>query len=357
MNHSANKNKRELRLEAIREEAEANGIASSIGVRPANSPMPVASPQTGYYGQPLLKEPQWTPLIPVYFFVGGATGALGVIGALADILNSDDALARKARWMALAGTGVSTALLIADLGRPSRFLNMLRVVKPQSVMSMGSWVLAGFGASAATASLADLLQGENSGNRLVSFLRAAGRTGCILFGMPLHNYTGVLIGASVIPVWNNRIRSLPREFGMSGLLAAVSLLELSGEMEHPALNAIGMVSAAFESWEGVDLLRTDARELRPAKSGFSGILIQLAGALSGPVPLALRLASLFTRDHRKLRRLAALTGIAGSLLMRYAWLHAGSRSSRDWKIPLGIEEDRSRPRAGSSEENNRLQAH
>ena len=328
---------KEQRLEAIREEAEAKGVVGSPGIRAVNGPFPVASPETGYYKQPLLKEPQWTQLIPLYFFVGGATGALGVIGALADVLGANKELAGKARWMALAGTGLSSALLIADLGKPSRFLNMLRVFKPQSPMSVGSWVLSGFGASSAASSLADLVEAQAGASGLVSFLRAAGRTGCILFGMPLHNYTGVLIGASVIPAWNNRIRSLPREFGMSGLQSAVSLLELSGETENQALNALGMVSAAFESWEGIDLLRTPARELRPTKRGWSGLLVQIAGALSGPVPLALRLTSILSKDNKRLRRLAALSGIAGSLLLRYGWVLAGTASSRDWEIPLEID--------------------
>ena len=305
---------------------------------PHRTSRPVASPENGYYQQPLLKEPQWTPLIPLYFFTGGASGSLGVIGALADVLGGDKQLARRARWMALAGTGVSSALLIADLGRPSRFLNMLRVFKPQSPMSVGSWVLTGFGASSTVASLADLLERESGDHGFISFLRTVGRAGCVIFGMPFHNYTGVLIAASVIPVWNNRIRSLPREFGMSGLQSAVSLLELSGEIDNTALNVIGLVSAAFETWEGFDLLRTQTRELRPTKRGFTGLLVQLAGALSGPVPIALRLASLFVEDDRRLRQLAAASGIVGSLLMRYGWVRAGTDSSRDWKIPLQIDE-------------------
>lgn len=338
MNHSISGDLREERLQTIRDEAEAKGMVDAAGICAIGSPLPAASPETGYYGQPLLKEPQWTPLIPVYFFVGGASGSLGVIGSLADLVGNDAELARKARWLALAGTGLSSALLIADLGKPSRFLNMLRVFKPQSPMSMGSWVLSGFGASSAVSSLADVLATETSLTGLTSFLRAAGRAGCVLFGMPFHNYTGVLIGASVIPAWNNRIRSLPREFGMSGLQSAVSLLELCGEDESQALNALGLISAAFESWEGIDLLRTKARELQVTKRGLSGLLVQLAGALSGPVPIALRLASLFVKNSRKLRRCAALSGIAGSLLMRYGWVNAGSASSRDWMIPLNIEE-------------------
>lgn len=326
----------ESRLDAIRREAEANGQVAGKGIRPAGSPIPVASPQTGYYQQPLLKEPQWTPMIPLYFFVGGATGALGVIGSLADLLGGEKKLARKARWMSLAGVGVSSALLIADLGRPSRFLNMLRVFKPQSPMSMGSWVLTGFGASSTASSLADLIEDQLGEGTLSGSLRALGRTGCVLFGMPLHNYTGVLIAATVIPVWINRIHSLPREFGMSGLQSAVSLLELAGETEDSALNAIGLAAAVFESWEGIDLLRTRHRSLRPAKHGKSGILIQIAGALSGPVPIALRIASIFVEDKRKMRRYAALSGLGGSLLLRYGWMLAGTESSRDWKTSMEI---------------------
>ena len=337
---TARQDPREARLDQIRGEAAETGSVAASGIRPAASPFPIASPQTGYYQQPLLKKPQWTPLIPLYFFVGGASGSLGVIGSLADLLGADNELARRARTMASAGAVISSVLLIADLGRPSRFLNMLRVFKPQSAMSVGSWVLSGFSASATASTLADILDGQTGAHPISTFLRSVGRTGCVVFGMPFHNYTGVLIGASVIPVWNNRIRSLPREFGMSGLQSAVGLLELTGETDSASLNAIGLVSAAFETWEGLELLRTHDRELGPTKHGLTGALIQTAGALSGPIPIALRLASLFTRrKKRTLRKAAAISGIAGSLLLRYGWVAAGAVSSRDWKIPLQIPEN------------------
>ena len=332
---------RESRLDAIRRQAQEKGVVEQPGVRPMGGPMPIASPQAGYYQQPLLKKPQWTPLIPIYFFVGGASGSLGVIGSLADLLAGESSMARKARWMALGGAGLSGILLIVDLGRPSRFLNMLRVFKPQSAMSMGTWILSGFSASTALSSLADVLEAESGpSGHFVAFLRALGRTGSVIFGMPFHNYTGVLIAASVIPVWNHRVHSLPREFGMSGLQAAVSLLELTGETGSNALNATGLVSAAFETWEGIDLLRTKHPALKAAKRGWSGLLVQVAGVLSGPVPMALRVASMFAKDKKRLRRLAAISGVAGSLMLRYGWVSAGAASSRDWRIPLDIEEPR-----------------
>lgn len=237
---------RELRLGAIRREAQEKGIYGQPGVRPSCSPIPVASPQEDYYQQPLLKEPQWTPLVPLYFFVGGASGSLGVVGSLADLLAAESEIARKARWMALGGASLSGVLLIADLGRPSRFLYMLRVFKPQSAMSMGSWILSGFSASTGLSSVADILESQLGRGSGISLLRGVGRTGSVLFGMPFHNYTGVLIAASVIPVWNNGIRSLPREFGMTGLQSAVSLLELTGHFPTPELSRY--LSAAAHAW-------------------------------------------------------------------------------------------------------------
>jgi hypothetical protein len=155
-----------------------------------------------------------------------------------------------------------------------------------------------------------------------------------------------LIGASVIPVWNSRIRSLPRGFGMSGLQSAVGLLELAGEAGNPALNYLGLLGAGIESWEGIDLLRTPDPALVPAKKGISGFLVQAAGVLSGPLPIALRVTSLFLKNRKHLRRLAAWSGIIGSLFMRYGWMYAGHVSSRDWKTPLQIAGRSSDPRCG-----------
>ncbi len=329
---------REERLLQIRREAELTGQVKNAGVRPEGSPFPIASPETGYYQQPLLKEPQWTQFIPFYFFVGGAAGSLGVVGSLADILGGDTELAEQARWLALGGSVLSGALLIADLGRPGRFLNMLRVFKPQSTMSMGSWVLSGFSVFASASSAADAMEHLWGSSLFSGLLRGVGRTGSIAFGMPFHNYTGVLLATTAMPVWNARAASLPGHFGMSGLQSAAGILELLGHADSRALNLLGALSASMETWEMIDISASNTRALLPLKRGGSGALVGTGAWLSGPIPLLLRAGSLLLPRHRlALRRFAAVAGIAGSLFTRYGWVEAGKASARDWRLSLEIE--------------------
>ncbi len=328
----------ERRLFEIRREAEGHGTVSGKGTRPLGAPFPVASVETGYYGIPLLKEPAWTWEIPLYFFVGGAAGAAAVVGSIASYTGADRKLVRDARWLAAAGSVLSPALLIADLGKPSRFLNMLRVFKPQSPMSVGVWTLVGFSAGASAAAFAQLLSDRYGPSFPVRWLEHAGEAASLAFGLPFSNYTGVLIGATAIPAWNQNAGDLPIHFGMSGLSAAVGMLELMGNRRSRALEMLGLGAALFECWEG---LRIEARRnpaLEPLKHGLSGGITRLGGLLSGPLPAALRLLHLFSgRRSRTLREAAAISAVAGSLLTRIAWVHAGRVSARDWRLPLEVD--------------------
>ena len=327
----------ESRLIEIRSEAERLGRVQGAGIQPAGAPFPKASPATGYYCIPMLKEPQWNWAIPLYFFIGGAAGSAGVIGTMADWVGDNYELARKARLLAFGGGALSGALLVYDLGRPGRFLNMLRVFKPQSPMSMGAWCLSAFSSASAAAAFADLVA-ERWNGLPVRVLGGIGKLGSALFGMPFSNYTGVLIGATAMPVWNHSIDTLPIHFGMSGLQSSVSLLELWGFERSTALNLLGMGAAAFETWEGFHIETDPHRSLKPLKTGVSGWITRAGGALSGPVALGLRLSAAVSGD-RKMRRAAAYAGIAGSLLTRYGWMRAGHASAQDWRLPLDIPED------------------
>ena len=106
---------REARLDALRDEAARRGADGATG--------------TGYYDRPLLKPPVWTWEVPAYLFIGGVAGVAAMIASVSAVAGADVTLVRDARWIAAAGAAISPALLISDLGRPERFIYMLRVFK------------------------------------------------------------------------------------------------------------------------------------------------------------------------------------------------------------------------------------
>jgi formate-dependent nitrite reductase membrane component NrfD len=342
--------RRERRLQAIRTEALETGRVQAIGARPAGSPIPLASVETGYYGIPMLKEPQWSWEIPIYFFVGGAAGAAAVIAQFAQMTGAPTELVNDARTVAAIGSILSPALLVSDLGVPSRFLNMLRVFKVQSPMSVGVYIVSVFGPSATAAKVVNWARRNGSGTMLKIIEGTAGLFAA-LTGLGMATYTGVLIGATAIPVWNENIDTLPTHFALSGLAAGVAAIQLKGHEESRALNILGVAAAAGETLEGVKLEMENKPASAAIKKGLSGTITRLGGVLSGPLPLALRLAAIFTRDSRSrnLVRAASAASLAGSLLTRVGWIRAGHSSARDYRLPLQIADPTSRLRASSGQ--------
>lgn len=276
-----------------------------------------------YYDLPLVKPPVWTWEVPAYFFVGGAAGAAAVIAAAAQVTGADEDLVRDARWIAAWGINLSTPLLISDLGRPARFLNMLRVFKPQSPMSVGAWTVAAFGGAATTAALADFA--DRRTELPVKLLGDASAAVAAATGLVMATYTGVLLGATAIPVWKEHVHLLPVHFGASALGSAVSLLELRGHRDS-ALNALALGAAIFETAAGIAIEGRHDPESEPLRHGPSGRLTFLGGVLSGPVPLALRIVGA--------RKAAAVSTLLGSLITRFAWVEAGKASARDVNVAL-----------------------
>ncbi|HET9742029.1 MAG TPA: NrfD/PsrC family molybdoenzyme membrane anchor subunit [Terriglobales bacterium] len=328
---------RERRLEEVRRQALHTGRVTGAGIRPAGSPFPIASPEAGYYGIPLLKEPQWSWEIPVYFFAGGAAGAAAVIAEFAQMTGSKTELVNDARTVAAIGSLLAPALLVADLGMPSRFLNMLRVFKVQSPMSVGVYIVSGFGPTATLAKMANYLRGNHDGI-LLKMIESASGLFSALFGLGMATYTGVLIGVTAIPVWNENIDSLPTHFALSGLGAGVSAIELMGNEDSRALNMLGLAAAVGETLEGIKLEMTSKPANEPLKKGVSGVITRLGGLLSGPLPLALRIASALAGEgnSKQLRRAAAASTVAGSLFTRIGWVRAGHASARDYRLPLQL---------------------
>lgn len=268
----------------------------------------------------MLKPPVWTWEIPAYFFVGGIAGVAGAVAGVAAIGGVDPSLVRDARWVALAGAVISPALLISDLGRPERFLNMLRVFKRQSAMSVGVWTLTVFSTAVFAAIVLSWIAGDGFG---VTFLiaRALDVT-CIVTGLLLATYTGVLLGATTVPVWARHATLLPAHFGASSLGAGAAVLELVSQAT-PALHVMALAAAIVETMIGA---RLEGRRLLTTQAlGAAGPLTRLGDVCSGPLALVLRLIS---GVWAPARTLAGVAAIAGSLSSRYGWLAAGRQSVR-----------------------------
>jgi hypothetical protein len=294
---------------------------------------PVAGASTGYYGLPLLKQAVWTWEIPIYFFIGGAAGAAALLAEIASLFRGDRHFVRDARRIAAAGGMLAPVLLISDLGRPERFLYMLRVFKPQSPMSVGVWTVLSFSSAAALTAAIDLTPSHvrtsfagRAIGRLLSAITA-------VTGLGMSTYTGVLLGVTVIPVWRQHVRLLPVHFAFSGVATAASILQLLGHRER-ALHRLALTAAVVETGVGAVLERGGSAAGDPLRHGRSGRLMRAAGLLSGPIPLALRILG---RRSRVLTLAAAASAVAGSLLTRVAWVAAGRASAQDPRTPLALD--------------------
>jgi hypothetical protein len=333
----------EKRLEELRREARAGTGVNGHGVDVAGGPIPpvamrgdkrqtlpdgrAGSPprKPGYYGMPVIKPPVWTLEIPLYFFIGGMSGMAGPIAAAAWFTGRFE-IARAAMWLAAFGGVVSPVLLIMDLGRPRLFFNMLRIIKVQSPMSMGVYILSAFGTAAIPGACLVELAGWHllpSGiwTTLLGLADALAVIATALAGVFLATYTGVLIGATVVPVWFTHRRILPLHFGTAGLGSAASMLELFG-YRSVALGAIAWTAIGVEVllWIWM-LLHRKQRASQALHGGVTGALMNSSECLTGPVALVLRALGWTPW--------AALAFLVGSLFSRFGWVRAGKASATD----------------------------
>src|SRR5246127_5297760 len=212
----------EDRLDALREEAARTGKVQDHGIAPVGSPFPKPASAASYHGNPVLKPPTWTWQVPLYFFVGGVAGISALVALVAHLFG-DAGLLRAGLWVGFAGALISPPLLIADLGRPSRFLNMLRVFKLRSAMSIGAWTLVGFSSAVASAFLCRELTVAGYGNGFLTAIEWLAEIAGALSGLILASYTSVLLGVTAIPVWSENRSLVPAVFltGAMGSAAAV----------------------------------------------------------------------------------------------------------------------------------------
>src|SRR5262249_38619222 len=272
-----------------------------------------------------LKPPVWTWEVPLYFFFGGVAGVSGLIAFVGHLFRTDPAMLRLLLWMALLGAAICPALLISDLGKPGRLLNMLRAFKLRSPMSLGVWTLLAFSGFALVALGVHELQRQGFDSEALAVVGWLGEGLEAITGLLLAGYAGVLLGATAIPVWFTNRRLLPPHFLASGLGATAAILELAGFLV-PVTQTLGFMASGAETALGVLFEGRRSAVSRPLHQGGSGWLSRIAGLLAGPGALAIRL---IWGSAPEGRRAAALCFLVGALLSRYAWIWVGRVSARD----------------------------
>jgi len=273
-----------------------------------------------YYGCPVLKPPVWKKEIAGYLFTGGLAGASSVLAGAAR-LSGRPGLARAARQVALGGALASPALLIKDLGKPARFFNMLRVVRPTSPMNMGSWLLSAYGSSAGAAAVLDM----------AGILPGIGR-----MADATATYTGALLADTSVPVWHEARAQLPFLFASGAATSAGAAATILTALKAPAeagparrLALAGLLGeqAAMQAME---------RKLGPLASpyheGPAGRWKKAADVLGLAGGLTVAVAG-------KRRRAAAAAGggllLASALATRMAVFRAGFESAEDPEATIG----------------------
>ncbi|HEU5160508.1 MAG TPA: NrfD/PsrC family molybdoenzyme membrane anchor subunit [Streptosporangiaceae bacterium] len=306
--------------------------------RGGERPMVPKAEFTSYYGRPVIKRPVWNSLdIAGYLFLGGLAGASSVLGAGAD-LTGRPTLARGAKVGAAGALGLAAVALVHDLGRPARFLNMLRVVKPSSPMSVGSWLLAAYGPLAAGAAASSVTGWLPRAGRLATLGAAA--TGPLVAA-----YTAALISDTAVPAWHEAYREMPFVFVGSAATAAGGLgLLVARAPENGPACGFAAAGAATEL-TAVRLLKRRLGVVgEPYETGRSGRLLRAAETLSA----AGLGCALLGRRSRALSALSGAALLAGSAASRFGIFEAGLVSADDPKYTVLPQRDRLRGAAGAA---------
>jgi hypothetical protein len=274
---------------------------------------------------PFIKSPVWTWEVPLYFWFGGIAAGASFV-ALACDLAGDRRSAATARKVALAAVVPSPPLLIADLGRPARFLNMLRIFKPRSPMNTGAWCLAAFSAVGGGAVAADVLGRPRAA-------RALGGANAVVGGY-LGSYTGVLLASTAVPLWARSRLFLGPIFVSTATAtgAAAARLALAAQglpSGHPTRNALGTLETGAIVTE---LVLSKVNERRLGREGLvleHGRAGRLFRGAEGAVLTGLALRVARRRLGPGAHHAASVLYLAAGLAFRYAWVEAGKASARD----------------------------
>jgi Polysulphide reductase, NrfD len=294
-------------------------------------PMVPEAEFSSYYGRPVVKPAPWGHEVAAYLFLGGVAGGSGLLAAGAQ-LTGRKTLRRNTRLSALIAVMLGAVALVMDLGRPERFINMMRTVKLTSPMSIGSWILSLFSAGIGIAAVSevDRMTGERIPlGPLRPVLRAVeGPAGleAAVFAPPLAVYTAVLLADTATPTWNATHEDLPFVFVSSASLAASGLAMITTPVAEagPArkLAVLGVLGDLVAM--KVMVRRMDPVAAEPLHHGEPGRMLQWSERLA----IAGGLGALLGGRHRVVAALSGLALMTASALTRFGVFEAGKESAR-----------------------------
>ncbi|HEY7135810.1 MAG TPA: NrfD/PsrC family molybdoenzyme membrane anchor subunit [Acidimicrobiia bacterium] len=282
-----------------------------------------------YYDRPVLKQPTWKHWIPEYLFLGGLSAGSSLL-AFGATLTGRRTLARRARIAAVGAIGAGTAALIADLGRPARAANMLRVAKVTSPLNVGSWLLTFYAPAAGVAAAADVFG-------VLPGVRTAAQVGAAVLAPGVATYTAVVFADTSLPAWHGARRELPFLFaaGAGASAGALGLLLAPAEENGPArrwavAGALGEVAVSSL------MERRLGEQGEPYRHGRAGWISKVANACA----LAGAAVGLRRGGRRGGALLAGALVFTGSLLERYAVMEAGKQSAAEPKYVVKAQRER-----------------
>jgi formate-dependent nitrite reductase membrane component NrfD len=295
---------------------------------------------TSYYGKPIVRAAPWKEEIPAYMFFGGLAAGSSLLAAGAD-LTSRPSLRRVGRLAALGALGASMVALIHDLGRPERFLNMMRVAKPTSPMSVGTWILAAYGPGAGAAGAAELVrllpgQGGALGRFVVGLGRPAGLAAAAA-APGVAAYTGVLLADTATPAWHSAYRELPALFVASAAAASGGLgIACTPLAEAGPARRLAVAGAAAELVVEHQMEQSMGLSAETMHAGRPGRLMAAARWLT----VGGALGAVLGRRSRATSVLSGLALMAGSACTRFGVFEAGQASAHDPKYTVVPQRER-----------------
>jgi hypothetical protein len=288
--------------------------------RPTEALLQATGVKLGYENAPVTKTPDWYGTIAWDALLNGMATGLFMAAAVSELAAPAifTPVAKIAYPVALLLLLVDLGMLVADLGDPLRFHHMLRVFKPGSPMSVGTWCLTIFSLPLTVAAMLSLLaefgwdfEWARMAAVIVGLLPAFGSAA----------YKGVLLSTNAQPGWKDG-RWLGGYLTNSAVLMGCGeLLALSAIVEHAQATAV--LRVAFVVLLLLNLIPSVLlfANLQPAHAQLYtheqerrvGIVILIAGAL---IPLALTLLS----GNRIFLVGAVLSLLAESWLIRFVYV-------------------------------------